>query len=260
MNFFKAGLWIAVLAPLLAAAPGQPGFEELQKRNKNVAEVYDRKEELIKMRCRSLEIPDDSFGNILIRVFKAEALLEVWVQKPDGKYVEFNEYKIYATSGRLGPKREEGDMQVPEGYYYIRDFKPNSNYYMALGINYPNQSDEILSDAEHKGEDIYIHGNHVSAGCMAMSNYYIEDIYICAVKARNYGQQQIPVEIFPFRPTIVNFAYFNQFLDCKPYERFWKNLAEGYNFFEKHQYPPDVSVDTNGKYIFTDPKATQATK
>lgn len=48
----------------------------------------------------------------------------------------------------------------------------------------------FLSTAAKKGGDIYIHGAQASAGCLAMSNYYIEDIYIYAVKAKNNGQQK----------------------------------------------------------------------
>jgi murein L,D-transpeptidase YafK len=32
----------------------------------------------------------------------------------------------------------EGDYQVPEGFYYITEFNPASNYHLSLGINYPN--------------------------------------------------------------------------------------------------------------------------
>ena len=38
------------------------------------------------------------------------------------------EYKIVAKSGILGPKRMEGDLQVPEGFYYIDRFNPASSY------------------------------------------------------------------------------------------------------------------------------------
>jgi murein L,D-transpeptidase YafK len=250
---------LLLFIPATAFAPLQ-SFEEIQKKNDRVAGAYERKEELIKMKCRSNEIPEDSFGNLLIRVFKAESILEVWVRKPDGKYIEFNEYKIYASSGKLGPKRREGDHQVPEGYYYVNDFNPGSNYYLSLGIDYPNLSDRILSDAPRKGGDIYIHGARISAGCLAMSNYYIEDIYICAVKAKSRGQDKIPVEIFPFKPIPANFAYYLQFADCKEFEGFWRNLAIGYRFFEQNRRVPDVSIDADGAYRFSDPVTTRALK
>ncbi len=55
----------------------------------------------------------------------------------------FKTYKVCALAGTLGPKRMEGDYQVPEGFYYINEFNPQSNYYLSLGINYPNESDKV---------------------------------------------------------------------------------------------------------------------
>ena len=54
-------------------------------------------------------------------------------------------------SGTTGPKRAEGDYQVPEGFYYINEFNPNSKYHLSLGLNYPNASDKILSDSIDPG-------------------------------------------------------------------------------------------------------------
>jgi len=233
-------------------------FEESQKNFGRVKDVYERKEELIKMKCRSLEIPDETFGNMFIRVFKMEAVMEVWVQRPDSKYIKFKQFDIYALSGLLGPKRQQGDMQVPEGFYYINEFNPQSSYYLSLGINYPNESDMKLSTAQKKGGDIFIHGAQCSAGCLAMSNYYIEDIYMCAVKAINNGQQKIPVQIFPFRMTPENMKYYLSFEPYRPHREFWDNLQEGYKFFETTKRVPDVAVDAHGRYIFMDPHALQA--
>jgi len=258
MRFLKNALCLWVFLAGTAFVPGQHSFEQQQRLNERVNQAWDRKNDLINMRCRSLEIPEETFGKMLIRVFKEEGIMEIWVEKPDGKFIKFNEIKIYAASGKLGPKRCQGDCQVPEGYYYINDFNPNSNYYLSLGINYPNESDMILSTAPRKGGDIYIHGAKCSAGCMAMSNYYIEDIYICAVKARSLGQQKIPVWIYPFKMTPINLAFFSQYADCKPFDKFWRNLAQGYLFFEKNKRLPDIAVDANGDYQFTDPAKVQA--
>lgn len=233
-------------------------FEESQKGFPKIKDVYERKEEFIKMKCRSLEIPEETFGNIVIRVFKMEAVMEVWVQRPDGKYVKFKQFDIYALSGLLGPKRQQGDMQVPEGFYTINEFNPQSNYYLSLGINYPNESDMKMSIAAKKGGDIFIHGAQCSTGCLAMSNYYIEDIYMCAVKAISNGQQKIPVQIFPFRMTPENMSYYLSFEPYKQYQEFWDNLAEGYKFFERNKRLPEVVTDKFGRYQFIDHSALQA--
>ncbi len=242
----------------LAFMPGNFSFEEVQKNFERVNDAYSRKEEYVKMKCRSKEIPEETFGNLFLRAFKKEEMMEIWVQKPDGKYVKFNEFKIYAMSGNLGPKRQQGDCQVPEGFYYINDFNPVSNYHLSLGVSYPNESDMVLSTAEHKGGDIYIHGARASAGCLAMSNYYIEDIYIYAVKAKTNGQQKIPVQIFPFKMTTENMNYYLRFPQLSKNVKLWNNLAEGYRMFEKTNRLPEVYVGTDGYYQFIDPASFSA--
>ena len=260
MNLFKVTLLLFVFTLGSAFVPEKQSFEEIQKGFSRVKDTYERKEELIKMKCRSLDIPEETFGNIFLRVFKMECVMELWVQRPDGKYIKFKQFDIYALSGLLGPKRQEGDKQVPEGFYYINEFNPQSNYYLSLGINYPNESDLRSSGAEKLGSNIFIHGARCSAGCMAMSNYDIEDIYMCAVKAKSNGQQRIPVEIYPFRMTAQNMAYYLKFDAYKRYARFWGDLQKGYQFFEKRNRVPDVAVDETGVYQFTDYPSAQAVK
>lgn len=253
----KKLLFVTVLFTC-AFTPGSLTFEDMQKGYERVDDAYNRKEEYIKMRCRSREISDETFGNMFLRAFKKEEMMEVWVQRPDGKYVKFNEFKIYSMSGTLGPKRQQGDCQVPEGYYYISDFNPVSNYHLSLGINYPNESDMLLSTASKKGGDIYIHGGQASAGCLAMSNYYIEDIYICAVKARTNGQQRIPVVIYPFKPTQANIDYYTRYPQFTKNRRLWENMATGYQMFEKSNRLPEVYVNGDGYYQFIDPASISA--
>jgi murein L,D-transpeptidase YafK len=252
VRFSKFTILIGLFTISSSFTGGKTSFEERQKGFERVKAAYDRKEEYHIMKCRNLEIPA-SFGNMFIRVFKKEETLEVWVQKPDGKYVLFTAYKIYAYSGKLGPKREQGDAQVPEGFYHINDFNPISNYHLSLGINYPNESDRKLSKARDKGCEIYIHGGEVSAGCLAMSDYYIENIYISAVKARNQGQDRIPVHIFPFRPTSANLEYYSSLPDYQEFKKLWKNMAESYSYFEKTKTLPDVMVAADGYYKYLGP-------
>jgi murein L,D-transpeptidase YafK len=102
---------------------------------------------------------------VYLRSFKMEKELEVWVKNDEAESFKlYKTYNVCAGSGTFGPKRREGDKQIPEGFYYINEWKPNSNYHMALGLNYPNPSDLILSDQMKPGGDIYIHGNCVTIG------------------------------------------------------------------------------------------------
>ena len=81
--------------------------------------------------------------NLYLRAFKHEEILELWVKHKDSsKFELLKEYKICYSSGKLGPKKLEGDLQVPEGFYYIDRFNPTSIFHLSLGINYPNTSDK----------------------------------------------------------------------------------------------------------------------
>lgn len=258
MGGIRSTIFISAFVVACSFMPGSFSFEESQKAYERVNDAYSRKEEYVMMKCRSKDIPEETFGKVFIRAFKQEEIMELWVQKPDGKYIKFNEFKVYAMSGTLGPKRQQGDCQVPEGYYYISDFNPVSNYHLSLGINYPNESDLKLSDYPRKGGDIYIHGGHASAGCLAMSNYYIEDIYICAVKARSNGQTKIPVLIYPFKMNDANMQRYGKYAQYAKNLKLWNNLAEGYNMFEKTTRLPDFYVDNGGYYKFIDPATESA--
>ena len=102
-------------------------------------------------------------SDIYIRSFKAQNEMELWARDSDtAKYKLVKNYRICALSGILGPKRVEGDRQVPEGFYFIEDFNPKSDFYLSMLLNYPNYSDMVLGDKAKPGGDIYIHGGCVT--------------------------------------------------------------------------------------------------
>ena len=184
---------------------------------------------------------------VYIRVFKHEKELEVWVSDS----IEFHLYKKYPIcqlSGDIGPKRKQGDLQVPEGFYYINEFNPNSKYHLSLGVSYPNKSDRLLSRYRDLGGQIYIHGNCVSVGCIAMGDKAIEEIYSLAKNVTD----KVEVHIFP-----INYSYKSSliYIDNKIKNRkdlleFEKNIFEGYLFFEENQRLPDITIDSSGLYLF----------
>ena len=189
---------------------------------------------------------------IYIQAFKREKTVELWVKSKQSKeYKLLKEYAICTSSGNLGPKRKEGDMQVPEGFYYISHFNPESNFYLSLGINYPNASDRILADKVHPGGAIYMHGNCVTIGCIPITDDKIKELYVFAVEARNNGQIQIPVSIFPCQ--LDNKAFMSlkkEYALDKNLPGFWNNLKSGYDFFQTHKYLPRIGVQKNGLYSF----------
>jgi murein L,D-transpeptidase YafK len=151
-------------------------------------------------------------------------------------------------SGILGPKRAEGDRQVPEGYYFIDEFNPKSDYYLSLLLNYPNYSDQ-LTGRGRLGGDIYIHGGCVTIGCMPMTDPGIEELYTLCLNARCNGQENIPVHIFPTRLTKNGMAYLmRQFPNDKIRQQFWGDLKAGYDYFEKTHKLLPVMYSPDGRY------------
>ncbi len=86
----------------------------------------------------------DKEAPILVRLYKEESELEVWKQDTTGHFAILKVYPICRWSGDLGPKVNEGDRQAPEGFYKITPalMNPNSNYYLAINIGFPNAFDK----------------------------------------------------------------------------------------------------------------------
>lgn len=191
--------------------------------------------------------------SVFLRAFKQEGLLEVWSKSDLAvKYTLIKTYQICKKSGGPGPKRKEGDRQVPEGFYLLNRFNERSKFYLSLGLNYPNASDQILSDADQPGGDIFIHGDCVSLGCLAMTDDGIKEIFWIAFQAREKGQKSIPVHIFPFR--FGTGRAVSERSEPRELKDFWKNLRVGFRFFEENGFPPAVGVDKNGWYRFFKPE------
>ena len=173
---------------------------------------------------------------VFIRIFKEEAILEIWIKK-EHEYVHLKDYVICAMSGNLGPKLVEGDMQAPEGFYKVHksQLNPKSKFHLSFNLGYPNAYDRM-----HKrtGSFLMVHGNCVSAGCFAMTDEKIEEIYALVEAALNHGQRYIAVHAFPFRMSDENM----QFYEGNEWYDFWTNLKEGYDYFSLEKVPPKIKV------------------
>ena len=187
-----------------------------------------------------------------LRSFKYDRELEVWV-KPTAKdaFKYLKSYKVCQQSGSMGPKRLEGDFQVPEGFYYINEFNANSNYHLALGLNYPNASDRILADQNKPGGAIYIHGNCVSTGCIPLTDEPIEELYYLAKLVNNKGQEFIPVHVYPVKYNVKKSVDFLEttIKENDALKAFNKNIKEVYDFFEVKKDLPIIMVNSKGEYV-----------
>jgi murein L,D-transpeptidase YafK len=233
-------------------------FARGQLENERViAARIDKRFEIKKLfRERGLPYPAEQ---IYLRVFKRERALELWVQ-PTGQdtFALLKTYNICALSNTPGPKRVQGDLQTPEGYYYIDNFNPQSGYHLSMRVNYPNEADRILGDGEPMGGDIYIHGGCKTAGCVAVTNENIKEIYWLAVEARDRGQSRIPVHIFPARMDDFSVNQLVRVFNAEPdLINFWANLKPGYDFFQDGHKLPSITVNKRGRYVYRKPAAEQ---
>jgi murein L,D-transpeptidase YafK len=225
-------------------------FVKTQLRNDRVFAARYEKRFAIKQlfRDRGIAYPAEQ---VFLRIFKRERQLEMWV-RPAGQetFSLLKTYEICALSDKLGPKRLQGDMQTPEGFYYIDDFNPRSGYHLSLHIDYPNLSDRLLG-GDNLGGDIFIHGGCKTEGCLAVTDENIKEIYWIAVEARDNGQSRIPVHIFPARLNDNNMAQLANVFKGEPeLVRFWSNLKPGYDYFAERKRLPEFTVNARGRYQY----------
>lgn len=172
----------------------------------------------------------------MIRIFKAESELELWLQKGE-RFELFATYPICFWSGKLGPKLREGDRQAPEGLYSVGpgQLHHRGRWPRAFDIGYPNALDRA---AARTGSYILVHGGCTSTGCYAMTNPVMDEIYALGQQALQQGQDRIQVHVFPFRMTDAKLAEHGD----SPWQSFWHNLKDAYDLFERTRLPPKVGI------------------
>lgn len=230
-----------------SSAGAQKNFSRQQSSLSNVEDSLQKQFEKLKLTWPP--------AAMYIRSFKYDRQLEIWVKNSlSSPYVLFKSYKVCIQSGTMGPKRMEGDYQVPEGFYYINEFNPRSNYYLSLGINYPNASDKILSDSLKPGSEIYIHGSCVTVGCIPIRDEQIDELYILAAHAKDRGQDFIPVHIFPIRYNVEKSIKYLESLtkDDGELKKFTDRLEDAFDYFEKYKQLPVVMIGEKGEYIINE--------
>jgi murein L,D-transpeptidase YafK len=236
---------------LLLSFTPKSDFLTEQKKFERVRTAIKDKQAFIEHKLGENKLSKENL-NILLVAYKDNDLLEVYAKSnQQTTYTKIHSYDICSRSGQLGPKRVAGDGQVPEGFYQIDRFNPSSSFYLSLGLNYPNLSDKRKSGASNSGGDIFIHGSCVTIGCMPMTNNYIKEIYLLAVYARNNGQLNIPVYVFPFKMTDPNMTtYKARYKNAPGLLAFWNNLKKGYDQFSKDQKALNIGIAENGDYMY----------
>lgn len=204
--------------------PGTPDLENLSSRLKTAG--------------HSLGDP------MLIRIFKQEFELEIWLRKDDGRFKKFTTYPICRFSGRLGPKLKQGDRQAPEGFYTVSKglLNPNSRWHRSFNLGFPNTFDRAHG---RTGSFLMVHGGCSSIGCYAMTNDVIDEVWSLITSALNNGQRRVQVQAYPFRMTDENLAARAN----NRWAGFWRDLKFGHDLFTTTRVPPRAHV-CQKRYIF----------
>ncbi len=153
--------------------------------------------------------PAETSFRILVK--KSERKLYLYETK-GGKERLRKTYPIALGNTPTGHKRQQGDGKTPEGEYYLTHKNPKSNFYLSLGVSYPNLSDAdvglksgLITKSQHEaiatairakskppqntklGGDIFIHGGGTgkllglikdwTLGCVALENEDIKELF-----------------------------------------------------------------------------------
>jgi murein L,D-transpeptidase YafK len=228
----------AALAAALALAGCDTDGTQQAMSGRHMQSLSDRMLTEIENKNMAKESP------ILVRIFKQESELEVWKEDKTGQFALLKTFPICRWSGELGPKIKQGDRQAPEGFYTITPglMNPNSNYYLAINTGFPNAYDRANG---RTGAFLMIHGDCSSAGCYAMTDEQIGEIYALARESFFGGQKSFQIQAYPFRMTPLNMAKHRN----SPNMAFWKMLKEGYDHFEVTRREPKVDV-CERHYVF----------
>ncbi len=242
---------LTILFPLFLLGSGliSPSFREKQMNFTRVREAYADKEKVVSKTLVNNSISRENL-RIYLRAFKTEKIVELWAKNSsDSVFVNIGEIHICEISGNVGPKRRSHDLQVPEGFYRISDLNPFSKYYLSMQINYPNASDSIRGVKGHLGNLIFIHGECVSSGCIAITNDRIKELYVYCIEAFNSGQKEIELTIFPARMNDKNYSKLTGgYKSDKDKISLWADLKKSYDLFELNKIPPTVKFMSDGTH------------
>lgn len=238
---------LVILLVYFGMISGQ-SFKHQQLKYSRVKTAYHHHWPNLKQEIHQLKIDTDNFF-VYLRAFKQEGELEIWLKsKKEKTYTLFKVLPICNSSGNLGPKKREGDGQVPEGFYTISAFNPNSSYHLSLKVSYPNKADACLNKPP-LGGDIMVHGKCVTIGCIPIEDDGIEKVYVLCVEAQTNGNS-VNIDIFPFKFSDKNKLSNNLKNKDQALIDFWNNLFICGNFFEKEKQLKPIKINEKGTYYF----------
>ena len=180
---------------------------------------------------------------VLIQIFKEEHELDLWRMNENHQYVLINRFEICRFSGDLGPKLKQGDRQAPEGIYSVSSEQLNyhSVEYLSFDTGYPNAYDRAHG---RTGASLMVHGGCSSAGCYAINDAPMQDLFAAVRDSLKAGQQSVQLQIYPFRMTTMNMLQYRENKNLN----FWNQLKVVYDKFEQTKQEVRVAV-IDRKYV-----------
>lgn len=170
-----------------AAAEGMAFVEKAQASAADLLSRYLDPEQLARWRAQADETvaASQKSGGVALIVNKVERTLTVYRR---GEKVGV--YGVGLGKYGLSDKLYSGDEATPEGRYRIVRKFPNSTFYKALLIDYPNDEDRrefaaarkkgILPEGVTIGGAIEIHGggkDNLTLGCVGLENAEMDAVY-----------------------------------------------------------------------------------
>ena len=89
------------------------------------------------------------------------------------------------------------DRQVPEGIYRLEALNPDSRFDLSMELNYPNSEDQYHARMDGRsdlGGEIFIHGNKLSIGCIAIGDANIQQLFVLVYEV---GMRNVTVIVAP---------------------------------------------------------------
>ena len=248
---FAPGAVTSDVAPAPLAAPAEPPVRGWTEWEGEPLPGYLRSQRAHEARLPVVKALFEAAGvpfppaQLAMVGYKSEKQLEVWASAEKGGRAEkIATYGVCAASGALGPKRYEGDRQVPEGYYVLSYGWAESNYHLEMKVSYPNMVDKVLGPKNRPlGGEIMIHGACASIGCLAMSDERAEELW---VMMKAMGDAQVKVFLYPGR----DMASLLADPEHARHHAFWQNLEEGRQLFLRERRIIGVKADWRGVYMY----------
>lgn len=203
----------AISLASVSASQAQQGFRQTQQSYPRVRAAYHEKGDSMKAHLSAIQLEPGEI-ELYVRAFKLEKALEIWTRKKGGDA-----------------------------------FNPWSSFHLSMCIDYPNPSDRILGKQGNLGGNICIHGSCVTIGCIPLTDDVIKEVCLLCVEARNNGQVNIPVTIYPAKMNGLNYSILYALHMNDPDKlNLWTDLKTAYELFQSNHRLPEITFLPDGRH------------